>query len=152
MAAGSQALRIGEVARAAGVNIQTLRYYERRRLVRPAHRELNGYRRYDAESVRVVRFIKHAQRLGFTLREIQALLRLRDTRQIPCDQVRARAEAKIAEIAAKERQLAAMRQALETLVSSCRRDGSRRECPILDALAAEEKGAAIATRQRRRTA
>ena len=150
MAAGSQALRIGAVARAAGVNIQTLRYYERRRLVRPPHRELNGYRRYGVESVRVVRFIKHAQRLGFTLREVQALLRLRDTRGTPCGQVRARAEEKIAEIAAKERQLAAMRQALETLVSSCRREGSRRECPILDALAAEENGAAITEQNRRK--
>jgi DNA-binding transcriptional MerR regulator len=150
MAAESQALRSGEVARAAGVNIQTLRYYERRRLVRPPHRELNGYRRYDAESVRVVRFIKHAQRLGFTLREVQALLRLRDTRRIPCGQVRARAEGKIVEIAAKERQLAAMRQALETLVSSCRREASRRECPILDALAAEEHGAAITEQNRRK--
>ena len=52
MTAGSQSLRIGEVARGAGVNIQTLRYYERRRLVRPPQRELNGYRRYDAESVK----------------------------------------------------------------------------------------------------
>ena len=63
-------LRIGEVARAAGVNIQTLRYYERRRLLRPASRALNGYRCYDAESVRLLRFVKRAQGLGFSLREV----------------------------------------------------------------------------------
>ena len=135
----NQDLRIGEVARAAGVNIQTLRYYERRRLLRPASRALNGYRCYDAESVRLLRFVKRAQGLGFSLREVQALLRLRETRGVPCAQVRARAERKIAEIIAKERQLAAMRRALERLVASCRTERSRRECPILEALAADEE-------------
>src|SRR2546425_10802051 len=77
-------LRIGEVARAAGVNIQTLRYYERHRLLRPASRALNGYRCYDAESVRLLRFVKRAQGLGFSLSEVQALLRLRETRGVPC--------------------------------------------------------------------
>ncbi len=128
-------LRIGEVARGAGVNVQTLRFYERRRLLRPRLRALNGYRYYDEESVRLVHFIKRAQALGFSLREVQALLRLRDTRGVPCAQVRTRAEAKIAEIEAKERRLAAMRRALETLVASCRPERRRRECPILEALA-----------------
>jgi DNA-binding transcriptional MerR regulator len=130
-------LRIGEVARAAGVNIQTLRYYERRRLLPPASRALNGYRCYNAGSVRLIRFVKRAQALGFSLREVQALLRLRETTGLPCAQVRPRAERKITEIIAKERQLAAMRRALEKLVASCRTDRSRRECPILEALAAE---------------
>ena len=135
----SHVLHIGKVARAAGVNIQTLRYYERRRLLRPAGRALNGYRWYDAESVRLLRFVKRAQGLGFSLREVQALLRLRETRGVPCAQVRTRAERKIAEIIAKERQLAAMRRALEKLVASCRTERSRRECPILEALAADEE-------------
>ena len=135
-------LRIGEVASAAGVNIQTLRYYERRRLLRAPKRALNGYRRYDAESVRMVSFIKRAQALGFSLREVHALLRLRDTKAMPCVQVRASAEQKIAEIAAKERQLAAMRHALEALAASCRSERSPRRCPILEALEAAggEKG------------
>jgi DNA-binding transcriptional MerR regulator len=79
------------------------------------------------------------QALGFSLREVQALLRLRDTKGVPCAQVRARTEQKIAEVAAKERQLAAMRRALEKLVATCRTDRSRRECPILEALAADEE-------------
>ena len=129
-------LRIGEVASAAGVNIQTLRYYERRRLLRAPKRALNGYRRYDPESVRLVSFVKRAQALGFSLREVHALLRLRDTKAMPCAQVRASAEQKIAEIAAKERQLAAMRRALEALAASCRSERSQRRCPILEALEA----------------
>jgi DNA-binding transcriptional MerR regulator len=135
----NRALGIGQVARAAGVSIPTLRYYERRRLLRPAGRAPNGYRRYDAESVKLLRFVKRAQRLGFSLREVQALLRLRETRGVPCGQVRDRAEGKIAEIRAKERQLAHMRGALERLVTSCRTEHSRRECPILDALAGDEE-------------
>lgn len=128
-------LLIGKLAKDAGVNVQTLRFYERRRLLRPRLRALNGYRYYDEESLRLVRFIKRAQGLGFSLREVQALLRLRDTKGEPCAQVRVRAEAKIAEIEAKERRLAAMRRALETLVASCRPERRRRECPILEALA-----------------
>ena len=139
MATSGPVLRIGQVARTAGVNVQTLRYYERRRLLRPPQREPNGYRHYDNDSVRLVRFIKRAQALGFSLREVQALLKLRDTRGVSCAQVRARAETKIGEIAAKERQLAAMRRALEKLVASCRTERSRRDCPILEALAAGEK-------------
>src|SRR4029453_7813278 len=128
-------LLIGEVAKDAGVNVQTLRFYERRRLLRPRLRALNGYRYYDEESVRLVRFIKRAQALGFSLREVQALLRLRDTKGVPCTQVRVRAERKVEEMRTKERQLAAMRKALEALVASCRTERSRRECPILEALA-----------------
>ena len=127
-------LYIGDVARAAQVNVQTLRYYERRRLLRPTTREANGYRAYDVDSVRLVRFIKRAQALGFSLREVQALLRLRDTRGMPCEQVRKRAEAKIVDILAKERQLAAMRRALVGVVASCRTERGRRYCPLLDAL------------------
>src|SRR5713101_4335193 len=121
MRADGPTLRIGAVARTAGVNVQTLRYYERRRLLRAPQRELNGYRYYDSDSVRLVRFIKRAQALGFSLREVHALLRLRDTRGVPCAQVQARAEKKLTEIVAKERQLAAMRRALEKLVATCRK-------------------------------
>src|SRR5712692_1259233 len=134
MRADGPTLRIGAVARTAGVNVQTLRYYERRRLLRAPQRDPNGYRYYDADSVRLVRFIKRVQALGFSLREVQALLRLRDTRGIPCEQVRKRAEAKVVDILAKERQLAAMRRALEGLVASCRTERGRRHCPLLDAL------------------
>jgi|SRR6516162_6296908 len=131
-------VRIGKAARAAGVSIQTLRYYERLRLLRPVGRESNGYRYYDAGSVRVIRFVKRAQELGFSLREVQELLRFREAPRVHCVEVRERAERKIAEIVATERQHAAMRRALQKLVASCRTERSRRECPLLAALVKDE--------------
>ncbi len=131
---GSDGLRIGEVAQRAGVNIQTLRYYERRGLLREPPRRPSGYRAYAPETVRVVRFIKRAQKLGFSLREVRELLGLRVSQRASCAQVRARARAKMAEIEGKIAGLQAIREALEALVASCTREGSTRECPILDAI------------------
>jgi DNA-binding transcriptional MerR regulator len=76
----SEMLSISKVAARAGVHIQTLRYYERRGLIPAPKRAASGYRQYSAESVRIVIFIKRAQELGFTLREVQALLELRKPR------------------------------------------------------------------------
>jgi len=78
-----KALRIGEVAGRAGVNVQTLRFYERRGLLPEPPRRASGYREYAPESVRRVRFIKRAQELGFTLAEVEELLRLREDPRIP---------------------------------------------------------------------
>ncbi|MGI9089757.1 MAG: MerR family transcriptional regulator [Gemmatimonadaceae bacterium] len=127
-------MRIGELATRAGVNIQTLRYYERRGILPPPDRLASGYREYSADTVGLVRFVKHAQGLGFTLREIEELVELRDNSSRTGVQVRALAAAKIADISHKVRQLSAMRDALETLVSSCHCDGVTRECPIIEAL------------------
>ena len=127
-------LRIGEVAERAGVNIQTLRNYERRGLLAEPDRRPSGYREYSPEAVRVVRFVKRAQELGFTLGEVEELLRLRVDRRASCADVRARARAKIADVEGKVRSLHAIKRALETLLASCRAEGSTRECPILEAL------------------
>jgi MerR family mercuric resistance operon transcriptional regulator len=128
-----KALRIGEVAGRAGVNVQTLRFYERRGLLPEPPRRASGYREYAPESVRRVRFIKRAQELGFTLAEVEELLRLREDPRIPCREVRATAETKIADIEEKMRRLPAMRAALAALVESC---AANREhhCPLLEAL------------------
>jgi Hg(II)-responsive transcriptional regulator len=134
MGTGNGVIRIGEVAARAGVNVQTLRFYERRGLLKPPARRPSGYREYSPEAVRVVRFIKRAQELGFTLAEIEELLRLREDRRASCPEVRAAGSAKIADIDQKIRSLRAMRRALQVLVDSCRREGSTRECPILEAL------------------
>ncbi len=89
---------IGETAKEAGVNAQTLRYYERRGLIpRPARRG-SGYREYSAEAVRIVRFIKRAQELGFSLEEIAELVRLRGVKRTERQRVRAIAQRKIADI------------------------------------------------------
>jgi MerR family mercuric resistance operon transcriptional regulator len=127
-------LLIGEVARAARVNIQTLRYYERRRLLRPPQREPNGYRRYDGEAVRIVRFVKQAQALGFSLKEIKELLALRLDPRRSCGDVRVRAEAKLADIDQKIAGLRAMKVTLTRFIAACSGRGPVRECPILDAL------------------
>lgn len=131
-----EGLSSGQVARKAGVNIETLRYYERRRLLPLPPRTEGGYRVYPPEAVRQVRFIKRAQGLGFTLEEIQELLRLSQAGTGRCRDVRERVQQKIASIDEKVRQLQHMRAALTTLASTC--SGSMApECPILDEL---EKG------------
>ncbi len=128
-------LTIGQVAEQAGVNIETLRYYERKEILPPPKRSQSNYRVYTDETVRRVRFIKRAQQLGFSLVEIQELLALRATRDARCEEVRSRAEVKMLEIDAKIRALESIRAALGRLVGECAsRRRSISECPILDAL------------------
>jgi MerR family transcriptional regulator, mercuric resistance operon regulatory protein len=124
---------ITETAREAGVNTQTLRYYERRGLLPKPPRRGSGYREYSDDAVRVVRFIKRAQELGFSLDEIEELIRLRGVRRGDRHRVRALAERKLADVDQKIAHLQSMRGALDRLVQSCRRGGAA-ECPIIDAL------------------
>jgi MerR family mercuric resistance operon transcriptional regulator len=124
---------ITETAREAGVNTQTLRYYERRGLLPKPARRGSGYREYSNEAVRIVRFIKRAQELGFSLAEIEELVRLRGVRRGERQKVRAIAERRIQEIDRKIAHLESMRAALDQLVESCHRGGAA-ECPIIDAL------------------
>jgi MerR family mercuric resistance operon transcriptional regulator len=131
------ALRSQELADAAGVNLQTIRYYERQRLLPKPPRTPQGHRIYPPEAVRRVRFIKRAQALGFTLKEIRDLLLLRVTPGRGCADVRTRARAKIEDVDEKIAALRAMREALDRLVATCRTDGPLSACPILDALDAE---------------
>jgi len=129
-----ETMRIGQLASAANVNIQTLRYYERRGLLSEPERTPAGHREYPEEAVRRVRFIKSAQELGFTLKEIEDLLRLRDDQTASCSDVRAAARTKMDDIDHKIGSLRAMRRALAILERTCTGDGSTRECPILEAL------------------
>jgi Hg(II)-responsive transcriptional regulator len=129
-----ETLRTGEVAAQAGVNVQTLRYYERRGLLREPERRPSGYREYPQDTVQLIRFIKRAQDLGFTLLEVEELLSLRDEHPNSCSEVRAAAEAKIDGIEQKLRQLRAMKRALGLLVASCAEVDGTRQCPILEAL------------------
>ena len=124
---------ISQTAKEAGVNAQTLRYYERRGLLPEPPRRGSGYREYPADAVRIVRFIKRAQELGFTLDEIEELVRLRGVRRGDRHRVRTIAELKIEDIDRKIAQLQSMRLALDRLVKSCHRGGAT-ECPIIDAL------------------
>ncbi len=110
-------LRIGEVARSAGVNVQTLRYYERRGLVVAGFRRHSGQREYDASDVNRVKVIKAAQRLGFTLAEIAELFDLSAHRR-GTGELRARASAKIDEIDARIAQLESMRTGLSEVIAA----------------------------------
>jgi Hg(II)-responsive transcriptional regulator len=132
-------MRTGQLAAEAGVNIETLRYYERRGiLARPKRAPSSGYREYPPDAVRLIRFIKRAQDLGFTLAEIQELVRLRHNKRASCAEVRAAAEAKVADIEAKIASLRSMKRALGVLVAAC---GGREAltCPILESLEAPEE-------------
>lgn len=126
-------LSIGEVAAMAGVNVQTLRFYERRGLIEEPPRGASGYREYPEDSIRRIRFIKRAQDLGFALAEVQQLLRLRDDPGMPCSKVQTTARAKMDEIDEKLRRLRAMRAALNDLVTSCAANRAH-HCPLLEAL------------------
>jgi Cu(I)-responsive transcriptional regulator len=127
---------ITETAREAGVNAQTLRYYERRGLLPRPPRRGSGYREYSDDAVRLVRFIKRAQDLGFSLDEVEQLVRLRGVRRNDRHRVRAIAARKIADIDRKIAQLMSMRGALHLLVQSCEGGGAA-ECPIIEALNGE---------------
>ncbi len=127
-------LTIGKVAAQAGVHVETVRYYERVGLLPPPPRTDSGYRLYQPESVVRLRFIKEAQGLGFTLDEIRELLALRVDAQTSCQEVRRRAERKVAEMEEKIRSLQKMRDALARLIAACEQGGPDGECPILEAL------------------
>ncbi|MBN4050156.1 MerR family transcriptional regulator [Desulfobulbus sp. AH-315-M07] len=127
-------LRIGEVATEAGVNVQTLRYYERRGLLAAPSRTRSGYRHYPPETVSVIRFIKRSQELGFTLNEIDELLRLRSDKRRNRNEMRDIAAAKIDDIDEKLRRLKAMKSALSQLYESCTCKSKKLDCPILEAL------------------
>ena len=132
-----QGLKVGEVAQRAGVNLQTVHYYERRGLLPKPPRTDSNYRAYPADAVLRVRFIKRAQDLGFTLKEIQELLSLRAAPRARCGDVCERAEAKVRDIDEKVRTLQAMRTALTKLVGECSGSGPVTKCPILEALDSE---------------
>lgn len=129
-------MRIGEVASSAGVNVQTLRYYERRGLVLPTRRRGSGYREYGPEAAQRVRFIRRAQDLGFSLDEIGELLSLRDGPDPGMAEVRRVVQQRVAQIERRSRELGRMREALLELLARCERECAPRSarCVIVDAL------------------
>ena len=127
-------LTIGRLAQEAGVHVETFRYYERRRLLAKPPEPVSGFRVYPVEAVRRIRFIKRAQELGFSLREIGDLLSLKASPRSRCADVQTRAEAKIGEIEEKIRSLRSMKAALDKLVKQCGGKAPVTECAILEAL------------------
>ena len=138
MATGDSVLTIGKLANAAGVGVETIRFYEREGLLPKPPRKRSGYRQYPPDAVARVMFIRSAKDLGFTLKEITALLELRVDPDKSCADVRALAKAKIVDVEEKMADLARIRGALEKLAKACRGKGPTSECPILDAIEKED--------------
>ena len=135
----TDSLSIGQLAKATGVGIETIRFYERQKLLAEPPRRRSGYRHYSPDAVRRVQFIRRAKALGFTLEEIRELLELRFDQSKTCSDVRALATAKIANLEEKIADLERIKGALEELSRTCRGRGPSSQCPILDAIAHKER-------------
>jgi Hg(II)-responsive transcriptional regulator len=131
-------LTIGRLAKEAGVNIQTVRYYERRRLLTPALRRESGYRVYREDALQKLRFIKNAQELGFSLEEIRSLLQLRSAEKASCEKVQKKAAEHARDVAERIERLRAMERVLLQLVRTCQKRRRTDECPILRSLEARK--------------
>lgn len=140
---------IGQLAKAVGVNIQTVRYYERLRLLDPSARRPSGYRIYGEGEERRLRFIKNAQALGFTLQEIAELLNLRVSARAHCGDVQRKAEAKLQCVEAKMQDLQALARALRSLMFTCRTGQPIERCQILHHLEKEQASTEQAKKRRK---
>jgi|SRR3990172_2712071 len=130
----SPSMSIGQVAAAAAVSVQTVRYYERRGLLSTPRRATSGYRQYGDDAVARLRFIKHAQELGFSLKEIDELLALRVRRGTACDAVERKTRQKIGLVERRIHDLQRIKRILEKLADACSAREVTQECPILEAL------------------
>lgn len=129
-------MTIGQLAKQARVNRETVRYYERRRLLQRPARSTGGYRVFSDDAVRRLRFIRHAKMLGFSLEEIRELLALRVNSIDTCEQVRERTQRKIDDIEQKIEALKRMKDVLSELDTACSRRRKTDQCPVLDSLEA----------------
>lgn len=125
-------LTIGALAQAAGVNIETIRFYQRKGLMQAPDRPLGKIRRYGAPDLARVRFIKSAQRLGFSLDEVADLLKLEDGSH--CTEAREQAESKLADVRTRLADLRRIEDALRTLIKRCGATTGQVHCPLIAAL------------------
>ena len=127
-------MKIGEVAALAGVPVATVRYYERRGLIADAERTPSGYRQYDADAARRLRFIKHAQELGFSLDEVQQLLALQTDDPASCARVQSVTRERIRTVRERLAELERLERTLQELVGACERHAPTAPCPVLAVL------------------
>lgn len=127
-----QSMTIGQLAASAGVNVETVRYYQRRELLAVPTREAGSIARYPESSLKRLRFIKRAQGLGFSLEDVQALLSLDDGQA--CSSARELGERKLAEVRERIQTLRALERVLEELVGRCSTVKGRVSCPLIGAL------------------
>lgn len=136
MESAMESIGIGNLAKRAGVGIDTVRYYERAGLLAPSARLASGYRRYGELELARLRFIRRAQALGFTLKEVRELLALSARRDVA--RVKRSAQAKLADVEKRIAALQKVRDGLESLVAACPGHGRAADCPILRALGGED--------------
>ncbi|MBN1240895.1 MAG: heavy metal-responsive transcriptional regulator [Gammaproteobacteria bacterium] len=132
-----QTMTIGRLADRAGVNIDTIRYYERNGLLPPAVRRPSGYREYREDDVERLRFIRRAKDLGFTLAEIAELLSLSANRHGDMRSVKRKAEERLAQVERRISELQRVRRGLGKLIAACPGQGELKSCPIVAALSHE---------------
>ncbi|GAB4147152.1 MAG: Hg(II)-responsive transcriptional regulator [Planctomycetaceae bacterium] len=132
-----QTLTTGEVAQRAGVNVETVRYYERNGMLPEPTRRASGYRDYSHDAVLTIQFIKRAQRLGFSLREIRELLKLRLDPNEDCSLMKQHASQKLEDVQKKIADLRAMETVLKELIERCPGEGPLANCNILEFLNGE---------------
>jgi MerR family transcriptional regulator, mercuric resistance operon regulatory protein len=130
---GSRPIGIGRLAKQTDANVETIRYYERVRLLPAPARSPSGYRLYRTEHLKRLNFIRRARALGFSIDEVRTLLRLADERKRPCAEVRVVANAHLADVQAKIADLRVMERVLRETVARCA-DGRRIHCPLIEAL------------------
>ena len=133
MAKSSSKLSIGTLAKRSGVNIETIRYYERIGILPPPARSAAGYRLYEPEYLKRLHFVRRGRELGFTLEELRALLRLVDGHDYTCEEVRGLTLDHMAEIRRKIADLRRVERVMAEMAAQCK-GGRVPECPVIDAL------------------
>ncbi|WP_445664693.1 MerR family transcriptional regulator [Fodinibius sp. AD559] len=136
---GITTYKIGEVAKRADVNKETVRYYEERELIPTPDRRRSGYRIFTQRHIDQIKFIKRAQELGFTLSEIKELLELRLDKETSCSEIKEEARQKYQDVTQKIKDLSQIQDTLVDLIDSCSEGRPIADCPILKALEGENK-------------
>ncbi len=126
--------RIGELARLAGVPVDTIRYYERTGLIPPPPRTAAGYRRYSSEVLARLQMVRRAKTLGFSLSEIGELLHLFDNRDTPCRHLHCRAVGKLEELEGRIDELHRIKRELQVMIENCHPATPINQCPVLNAI------------------
>ncbi len=130
----NEPMTIGRLAKSVGVHVQTIRYYERKKLLPSPRRREAGYRQYGPEDVQRLRFILRAKKVGFTLNDISVLLALRVNPRTGCEEVRTIAREALRHIEERMQELARFRSALNDLLAQCSGKGPSSDCPVLELL------------------
>ena len=121
----------GQLAKKCDVNIEALRYYEKRKLIDPPKRSETGYRLYTEDDITRIRFIKNAQKLGFSLNEILELLKLRIYKNKSCEEAKKKSQAKLEDVESKIKTLKIIKKSLKELIQQCEESVPTNHCPIL---------------------